>query len=255
MEEFKDYFSEDSEDYRKFRPTYPAELFSYLASLSNHHHRAWDCATGNGQSAQSLSNYFTEIIATDASNTQIKNAIETSSVTYRVATAENSGIESKSIDLITVAQALHWFNMKAFSNEANRVLKEGGIIAVWSYNLFSMQENIDRVIENFYGTVLEDFWPKERKIVESGYRNIQLPFKEIEAPIFTMSEEWNLSQLMGYLCTWSATKKYQKKLGISPVEKIHQELLSLWKMPEKSLPIRWSLNIRLWQKNITDFDK
>lgn len=248
MEKFKDYFSENSEEYRKFRPTYPAELFSYLASLSNHHQRAWDCATGTGQSARSLSNYFSEIIATDASNTQIKNAIETSRVTYRVATAEKSSIESNSIDLITVAQALHWFNMDAFSKEVNRVLKEGGIIAVWSYNLFSMQENIDGVIENFYGTVLEDFWPKERKIVESGYRNIQLPFKEIEAPIFYMSEEWNLSQLMGYLCTWSAVKNYQKKLGINPVEKIHPELLSLWKKPEKSLHIRWPLNIRLWQK-------
>ncbi len=139
MEEFNDYFSENSEEYRKFRPTYPAELFSYLASLSNHHHRVWDCATGTGQSARSLSNYFSEIIATDASKTQIENAIETSGVTYRIAKAEKSGIESNSIDLITVAQALHWFNMDAFSKEANRVLKNGGIIAVWSYNLFSMQ--------------------------------------------------------------------------------------------------------------------
>ena len=166
---FKDYFSEDSKGYDNYRPKYPAELFSFLASISSHHHKAWDCATGTGQSAIGLSDYFSEIIATDASKTQIENANKKKGVSYHVASAENSGIESNSIDLITVAQAFHWFNIDAFSEEANRVLKAEGIIAIWTYNLLSVQKEIDEIISHLYHSVLGVFWPKERKMVENNY--------------------------------------------------------------------------------------
>ncbi len=246
---FKDYFSEKSEEYSKYRPKYPEELYSYLASISRQHRKAWDCATGTGQAAVSLSEYFSEIIATDASKTQIENAKKKSGVTYKVATAEKSGIESNSIDLITVAQAIHWFNVDAFSKEADRVLRDGGIVAVWTYNLLSVQQDIDEIIDYLYNSVLNKFWPKERKMVEDGYRYIQLPFKKMEAPAFHMSDKWNLSQLIGYLCTWSAVQKYQKSLGINPVELIYGQLIKIWGQPEKSLIVRWPLSVRLWQKN------
>jgi len=245
---FKDHFSGNSEEYNKFRPKYPAELFAYLAYVSKQHQRAWDCATGTGQSAISLSEYYSTVIATDASETQIKNAEKKQGVIYKVATAENSYIEDSSIDLITVAQAFHWFNTDKFSKEANRVLKNKGILSVWTYNLLSVQEKIDEEIIYLYNTILGGYWPQERKMVEDGYKSVQLPFKEIEAPSFSMSVNWNLPQLIGYLCTWSATKKYQNKFGVNPVEKIHDKIANIWGEPQKALSVKWPLSIRLWQK-------
>lgn len=246
---FKDHFSERSEEYNKFRPTYPAELFAYLASVSKQHQRAWDCATGTGQSAISLSEYYSTVIATDASETQIKNAEKKQGVIYKVATAENSNIEDSSIDLIAVAQAFHWFNTDEFSKEASRVLKDKGIISMWTYNLLSVQEKIDEEIFYLYNTILGKYWPQERRMVEEGYKSVQLPFKEIESPSFNMSANWNLSQLIGYLCTWSATKKYQKKHGVNPVEKIYDKIANIWGEPRKVLSVKWPLSIKLWQKN------
>lgn len=248
---FKDYFSENSEEYGRFRPKYPTELFSYLSSISNRHEKAWDCATGTGQSAVLLSDYFSEVIATDASKSQIENAEKKQSITYQVATAENSNIEKNSINLITVAQAFHWFNIDAFSKEVNRVLKDKGLIAIWSYNLLSVQENIDETIYYLYNTILGDYWPKERKMIEDGYKNIEFPFNKMELPEFNMLAEWNLFQLIGYLCTWSATKKYQKITGINPVEEIHGKISKIWGSPEKILSVKWSLNIRVWKKRLT----
>jgi ubiquinone/menaquinone biosynthesis C-methylase UbiE len=245
---FKDYFSGNSEEYSRFRPTYPAELFAHLASISDQHKVAWDCATGSGQSAVALSAHFSKVIATDASKTQIENAEKKRGITYQVATAENSHIEEQSIDLITVAQAFHWFDREAFSKEANRVLKDKGIISIWAYNLLSVQEDIDEVIYYFYNTVLGTYWSKERKMVEDGYKNVQLPFKEVEVPAFTMSTEWDLHQLMGYLCTWSATKKYQEMVGVNPVEELQDKISSLWGNSEKVVSVKWPLSVKIWKK-------
>lgn len=245
---FKDHFSENSEEYKRFRPKYPAELFSYLALISTEQQKAWDCATGTGQAAVSLAEYFSTVIATDASETQIKNAEKKQGVTYQLATAENSNIENNSIDLITVAQALHWFNIDEFSKEANRVLKEKGILSVWTYNFLSIQEDIDEIIFYLYDTILGDYWPEERKMVEDRYKSIQLPFKELENPSFKMSANWNLPQLIGYLCTWSATKNYQKKFGVNPVENVYEKIVDIWGDSEKITSVEWPLSLRLWQK-------
>ena len=245
---FKDHFSKNSEEYKQFRPKYPAELFSYLASVSNQHQKAWDCATGTGQAAVSLAEYFSTVIATDASEAQIKNAEKKQGVTYQLAKAENSNIDNNSIDLITVAQALHWFNIDEFSKEANRVLKDKGILSVWTYNLLSIQEDIDEIIFYLYDSILGDYWPKERKMVEDRYKSIQLPFKELENPSFKMSANWNLPQLIGYLCTWSATKNYQKEFGVNPVESVYEKIVNIWGDSEKEVLVEWPLNLRLWQK-------
>jgi len=163
---FKDHFSDASNDYRLYRPRYPSELFAYLASISPERKQAWDCATGSGQAALELSGYFSKVIATDASSTQIESARcdDKTAVCFRVASAEKSGIEANSVDLITVAQALHWFDIQAFSKEVNRVLKPGGVLAVWTYNLLQIQPEIDAQVNHLYASILNDFW-------RSGARN------------------------------------------------------------------------------------
>jgi len=247
--QFKDYFSEDSDAYSRYRPDYPKALFSYLSTLTPCNDRAWDCATGSGQSALALSKHFTEVIGTDASQNQIDHAIKKPGITYQVETAEQTSISSNSVDLITVAQALHWFNINEFSNEVIRVLKPKGILAVWTYGLFDINPDLNNIIHHLYSDTLDLYWPPERRIVERGYKDITFPLGEITPPVFQMTVEWDLSQLLGYLCTWSAVKKYQHKEGINPVEALHEEISSLWGDPNGKRLIQWPLTLRTWVKN------
>jgi len=245
---FKDHFSEGSAEYNVYRPGYPKELFSYLSSISQNNERAWDCATGNGQSALGLIRHFDLVIATDASKNQIDNAVRVEGVTYKVEVAENTSIANNSIDLITVAQALHWFDTEQFSNEVMRVLKTNGILAAWTYGLFDVNPELNKVIKHLYSNTLESYWPPERRTVEEGYKNIKLPFHELDAPSFQMELQWELSQFIGYLCTWSAVKKYEISEGVNPVESVYKEISGLWGDPKQKKLIRWPLVARLWKK-------
>jgi len=246
--EFKDHFSIASDDYDRYRPCYPEALFNYLASESKNLGRAWDCATGTGQSAVNLALYFREVIATDASEAQIKNTVATGGVAYKVALAESTDIEANSIDLITVAQALHWFNIGAFADEVIRVLKPDGMLAVWTYSFLNVNSAIDEIVNDFYGRVLEPYWPDERKMVEAGYKDIHFPLEEKQTPGFKMQQDWNLQQLIGYLSTWSAVKRYHKEMGKNPIEKLQQKLTPLWGQTENYKTIEWPLTVRLWVK-------
>jgi ubiquinone/menaquinone biosynthesis C-methylase UbiE len=244
----KNYFQQGAEAYNKFRPSYPPELIAYVSSISSKHSIAWDCATGNGQAAVLLADYFSTVIATDASSTQIQKATKTSGVHYQVATAEHSGIQKNSIDLITVAQAFHWFNQASFTTEARRVLKDKGVIAIWTYNLLSVEKPIDALLQHFYTDIVGEYWPKERRLVEEGYKNIHLPFSEIKPPTFNMTAKWDFEQLLGYLATWSASKEYQRVLNRNPMDKIHDKLLEKWGPPEGTRTITWPLSLKVWQK-------
>jgi len=103
---FKDHFSKQAADYAIFRPGYPQELFVYLGSVAPSRRLAWDCATGNGQAAVGLAAVFDRVMATDASEKQIANAQQHERVEYGVAPAENSGIQSETIDLVMVAAGI-----------------------------------------------------------------------------------------------------------------------------------------------------
>jgi len=245
---FKDYFSDQSKDYAQFRPSYPDELFLHLSYLTAHHNRAWDCATGSGQAAVFLSKYYQQVIATDASENQVTHAQQRKNIHYLTAPAENSGIEAQSIDLITVAQALHWFDLDAFSLEVDRVLVEQGVLAVWTYNLLTINPEIDEIVNHLYHKLLGPYWPAERQLVERGYKDIQLPFTELDVPHFDMHSHWNLHQLAGYLNTWSATQRYEAEQNSNPVELIYKDLAAAWGNAEQEYPVRWPLALRLWRK-------
>jgi len=169
-------------------------------------------------------------------------------VCFRVASAEQSGIEANSVDLITVAQALHWFDIQAFSKEVNRVLKPGGVLAVWTYNLLQIQPEIDAQVNHLYASILNDFWPPERVMVENGYAEIDFPFAEVTPPDFQMVANWGIPQLLGYLRTWSALKRYRKQHGVDPAEFILPELLKIWGNADAMRAVRWPLSLRVWKK-------
>lgn len=246
--DFKDHFSGFSSDYHSYRPRYPDELFSWLASISNERDRAWDCATGTGQAAIGLVNHFSEIIASDASETQIASAEKHDAVRYFLAKAEESGIEPGSVDLVTVAQAIHWFDQDAFRAEVERVLRPGGVLAVWSYDVLQISPAIDLVVSHLYGPILNRFWPPERRIIEAGYRDIEFPYEKIEPPAFSMTSQWNLAGLAGYLNTWSAVKRYLQERKTNPVEIVFDDLSAAWGQAEKKYEVYWPMTVLTWRK-------
>ena len=240
---FKNHFSDNSKEYSKYRPGYPGALFEFLSSVTPSHDLAWDCATGSGQAALELVRYFNTVIATDASKQQIENAIKHEKISYQVALAHKTKISAESVDLITVAQALHWFEFNRFYREARRVLKPNGIIAAWTYNLLTVSLEIDSVIKHFYSNIVGGFWPPERKLVENGYKTIPFPFQKLASPCFSMYAKWTKKQLIQYIGTWSAVKNYKKSKGIDPVKWIERELNQLWNDRSRIMEVNWPLSI------------
>ncbi|MEM1174003.1 MAG: class I SAM-dependent methyltransferase [Pseudomonadota bacterium] len=245
---FKDYFSSVASDYSSYRPGYPPGLFDYLASEAPSKGLAWDCATGSGQAATMLADYFEQVTATDGSQAQLDSAEASDTIEYRQELAENSSLADHSVDLITVGQALHWFDLEAFEQEADRVLKPGGLLAVWSYAVLSSEPAIDRVIQRLYDDILGDFWTHERRMVEEGYGSVQFGFEELTAPEFAMRADWDLRHLAGYLSTWSAGKRYEETRGENPLLLVADELQRAWGDAARSVSIHWPLTLRVWRK-------
>jgi SAM-dependent methyltransferase len=249
MVAFKDHFSKQAADYAKFRPGYPQELFDYLGSITPSRQLAWDCGTGNGQAAVGLATVFDRVIAIDASEKQIASAELHERVEYRVAPAENSGIKSGTVDLIMVAQALHWFDLARFYAEARRVLKHNGVLALSAYNLLHVEPAIDEVINRYYYEVVGPFWPPERVLIEK-FEELPLPFSEIQAPSFEMIGQWNLEHLVGYLRSWSATQRFIAETDGDPLEQISDELRTGWGDPQRTRKVRWPLTLRIGVKGM-----
>ena len=242
---FRDHFSVQAADYAKFRPRYPIELFDYLSDIAADNEIAWDCATGNGQAAVALASKFRHVIATDASAKQITNAEQHERVDYRVASAEKSGLKSDTIDIVTVAQALHWFDLDAFYAEAKRVLKPKGVLAVWGYNLLQIAPKIDHAINRFYHEIVGPYWPPERELIERGYAHLPFPFAELRPPQFRMNARWSLDQLLGYLGTWSATQRFIAENQTDPVALIALDFRDVWGESQQVRLVTWPLTIRV----------
>ena len=217
-------------------------MFQWLASIAPGRDLAWDCATGNGQAAVELAEVFARVIATDASEKQVGNAERHAGVEYRVASAEASGLESSSVDVITVAQALHWFDLEQFFAEARRVLKPEGVLAAWAYKLATVTPSIDALVNHYYSDVVGPYWPAERVLVEKFE---ELPFRrpEIEAPAFEMVAEWSVEQLLGYLSTWSATQRFIAAEKRDPLEGVEKELRKVWGAETRR--VTWPLTMKV----------
>ncbi|MEW6679184.1 MAG: class I SAM-dependent methyltransferase [Pseudomonadota bacterium] len=245
---FKDHFSGNSADYASYRPGYPSGLFAWLAAQVPARDLAWDCATGSGQAALGLAAHFHQVVATDASADQIAQARPHPQVRYRVAPAESSSLPAGSVDLITVAQAAHWFDLPAFHQEVRRVLKPEGALALWCYERLQIEPVLDALIEDFYARLLGPYWPPERRHVETGYQGLAFPFREAAAPDFAMEAAWALDPLMGYFATWSAVKAYRRATGNDPLPALRARLAQAWEASGVSLAtpktIKWPLSVR-----------
>jgi SAM-dependent methyltransferase len=250
------HFGEQSGDYCRFRPDYPIELYEYLAGILQERELAWDVGTGNGQAASKLSQFFKKVIATDLNQEQLKVAIKKDNIVYDACPADKTNIPNTSVNLITVAQALHWFPLNSFYEEVKRVSKSNGIIAVWCYPLAKITHEIDIIVKKLYDDILGDeYWPKERRYIDEAYRTIPFPFQAIEPtpPAFIIEKKYDFGQFLGYLNTWSAIKEYQKRNHKNPVDLIMEDLLNAWGEAKEQHIVRWALHLRVGRVNpITD---
>ena len=228
----KDNFSLQAQSYSRFRPDYPQALYDHLYELSPAFDRALDCATGNGQVAYALAQQFTEVHATDISQAQLDNARQAANIHYAVARAEATQFPAEHFDLITVGQAYHWFDFEAFGQEANRLLKPGGIIAIWSYHLPRFNPAINELVDDFYQNVVAPYWDPERDWVDRYYQDVPFHFQEVQTDFsFEIAKAFTLSDWEGYLNTWSAVRHYMKQRGTSPVPAHMEKMAKVWNEP------------------------
>jgi ubiquinone/menaquinone biosynthesis C-methylase UbiE len=245
--QFKDHFSRVASQYAEFRPRYPQALFDYLADVAPSRTLVWDCACGSGQATLDLAERFASVMATDASAQQMEAAPVHPRITWSVARAESSGLPPDSVDLITVAQAAHWFDLDAFYAEARRVLRPKGVLALWTYGVHIFHDAaIDALAHELYEKTVGPYWPPERKHCEDGYRSLPFAFPEIVPPAFEMKERWTLPQLLGYLRSWSATSRYVQAKGTDPIEAFGKALQPLW--GEGARLVEWPLGLRIGRK-------
>jgi SAM-dependent methyltransferase len=239
-------FKTVAREYANFRPGYPPELFAWLARISPSREAVWDCGCGSGQASVALAEHFARVHATDVAPEQIAAAKPHPRVSYSVAPAEHSGLADQSVDLVTVAQALHWFDVTAFYAEAARVARPGALLAVWNYPRPQFVDaELDRRFFAFYSQIVGPYWPPERRHIEAGYKTLPFPFAEIETPEFGLELDWNLEQVTGYASSWSATARYRKALGADPMPQLRDSLVEAWPAAGASVPIRMPIGLRV----------
>lgn len=245
---FADHFSTQAPAYRRHRPGYPAALFDFLAALCPARDLAWDCGCGSGQAALDLATRFRQVVATDPSAAQLAQVEPRANIIYRMAAESDPLIETGTVDLVTAAQAGHWFDALRFHREVHRVLKPEGVLALWTYGLPRINAGVDACLDEFHGPVVGRYWPPERVHVDSGYRDLPFPFPDLSAPDFVHETTWTPDQLLQHLGTWSAVKYFRKQNGIDPIDLIRAPLLAAWGDPDRVMPVRWPISLRVGKK-------
>jgi SAM-dependent methyltransferase len=245
MKPTQDHFSSIAAEYAAGRIGYPEELYRFLSAQCRRHDLAWDCATGSGQAARDLVRMFSSVIATDISADLLALAPPHPRISYRAASAEKSDIESDSVDLVGVAQALHWFDLSRFWPEVTRVLKQEGVLAFWGYNWPVVAPEIDHVLEDFKAAIASS-WPERSSILHQGYRSISAPLHEIPSPAFEASAQWKLDDYLEHLRSWSATRYYRERTGEDITKKFQPAFTDAWRGGRVS--VKWPLILRAFRK-------
>lgn len=231
--------------YARFRPTYPSELFDYLVDVASPCRLALDCATGNGQAAVDLCERVDRVIAVDVSDEQLEHAKSHPNVEYRRAPAEATGLPENSVDLVTAAAALHWFDLEPFYEHLEKIVPEGGIVAAWSYGIVTVDEEVDAILRHLKNRILGEHWDSRLEHNWNEYETIPFPFDELDPPSFESRMEWNLEEFLGFALTWSGVQQHLATTGENPIDAVRSDLEEAWGDPERVRTVRLPLFSRV----------
>ncbi|GAA4035834.1 class I SAM-dependent methyltransferase [Hymenobacter glaciei] len=225
-----DRFSTQAADYARYRIAYPAELYNWLLPQVESRERAWDCATGNGQVAAVLADLFVRVDATDLSENQLAQAPKRPNISYQKATAEHTPFPNQRFDLITVAQAVHWFDIEAYHAEVRRVARHGAVLAEWGYQLCRLETpELTQLLDEFHDVTSAPYWDTNRRHIENEYANLPFPFADVQHARFAVVKHWTAEDMLNYLRTWSATANYARQHdGADMVALVAEQLTQLW---------------------------
>lgn len=249
MPDFADLFSGRAPQYAEFRPRYPRELGAWLARQAPATDLAWDCGTGSGQAAGLVAEFFARVWATDPSPAQLQSAQPCPNVEYVPGREGSSGLADGSVSLVTAAQAVHWFDRPTFWNEARRVLRPDGLLAVWGYGLPRIDPLVNAVLDRFHGSTVAAWWTPERRLVETAYRDLDFPFPRLHPPEFPMQARWTRSALLGYVGTWSAVARCRQETGSDPLETLAEPLVASWPDGSNQRLVSWPLFLIAGRRN------
>ncbi|GAB4024889.1 class I SAM-dependent methyltransferase [Spirosoma gilvum] len=238
-----DRFSGHADLYAQYRIDYPADLYEFILTYVDERYVAWDCATGNGQVAGALADLFTQVEATDISEKQLAEAVQKSNIHYQLSTAEHTPFADHTFDLITVAQAIHWFDIDAFHQEVRRVAKPGAAIAEWGYGLVQLGAELDPILVDFYRNRIGPYWDPQRKHIDHAYKSLPFPFADAKRERFTASRVWSLERFLNYLRTWSAVRQYIHENETDPVTDLGKQLKGIWGEDERE--VRFPIFLRV----------
>lgn len=246
----KNWFDAGGVAYAQFRPEYPEELASYLASIAPDRILAVDVGCGTGQLTHQLAMHFDSVIGLDSSEDQLAHAARQENITYQCAPAEKLPVAERSASLITAAQAAHWFDLPAFYEEVRRVAKPEAILVLISYGVLRLEGDLAVRFEHFYREEVGPFWPQERHMVDNGYAGLDFPFVELPAPALSIQKRWNLEELLGYISTWSAVRSAREAGREALLNDFAADMTSLWGDPETRRWLSWPISMRVGRLHI-----
>lgn len=241
----ENWFTQGGRAYASYRPKYPPQLSDFLASLVSTKNIVVDVGCGSGQLTALLAQHFKQVFAFDPSVEQIRYAEPGANISYQCALAESLPLASGCANLITVAQAAHWFDLPAFYNEVNRIATSNAVLALISYGVLSLEPDLDDCFQDFYHNDIYSFWPAARRLVDSGYADLDFPFIEQQAPVLSINLRWDLREFLGYVSTWSAIRHAEKLGQLDVLSKFASNLYSIWGAPEQKRTISWPINMRI----------
>jgi SAM-dependent methyltransferase len=256
---FKDHFSGIADAYAAARPEYPDELFDVIAARVPREARVWEPGCGSGQATRGLAARFARVHATDPSAQQIAQHWANlphrlagedgggGNVTLAVEPGEHTTLPNASVQLVAVAQALHWFDRNAFFAECERVLVPGGVLAAWGYADFVAPEGMIDAVEDLRG-LIEPYWPPERALIDAQYAGFDWPFPALPTPGLWLEAEWTLPHFLRYLSSMSAVARCRADLGENAIERSSAALKDAWGEAGDTRIIQWPLFLHLRRK-------
>ena len=241
----RNWFYQGGQAYSRFRPEYPSELARLLASVSPGSALAVDVGCGNGQLTTQLAAHFDKVLGADSSTDQIACAAAHPCVEYVCAPAEQLPVADHSAQLITAAQAAHWFDLPRFYEEVRRIGASGAVLALISYGVLRLDDELDPRFGRFYWHEIGPYWPAERKLVDTGYADLPFPFEEQAPPSPEICKTWSLEELLGYISTWSAVRSVREAGREDILQDLAADLTVLWGDPTRGREVYWPINMRL----------